>query len=124
MLTGRPIPDTSIFEIEYSGRLDAADFERLRDELAAFLAAPQAAGQPADVLARYADIELGGIQPKALWEDFRSIGLEREVRRAALLTDQGWLAGMARTAAMFIEPELKVFGADERDAAVAWLQRA
>jgi len=117
MLSGQQLPDTHIFEIEYSGAVDAAEFEALRDQLAAFLEA----NQPADLLARYGDVDLGKIEPKALWEDIRSAGLEKKVRRAALLTDEGWLATLAKGARHFIHPDVKVFGLDEREAALEWL---
>ena len=118
MLTGHQLPDTHIFEITYSGAVDSAEFEALRDQLVAFLDA----NDPADLLAVYGDIELGKIEPKALWEDLRSAGLEKKVRRAALLTDAGWLATLARGASHFIQAEVRVFGLAERDEALAWLQ--
>jgi SpoIIAA-like len=119
MLTGAPIPDTNIFEITFSGGLDLKTFEKLRDELAAFLDSHQ----PADILANYGHIELTKIMPKALWEDLKSAGLEKKVRRAAIVTEDGWLATLAKGASVFIQAEVKTFGLDERDAALAWLQR-
>ncbi|MBF4574191.1 STAS/SEC14 domain-containing protein [Herbiconiux sp. VKM Ac-1786] len=119
MLTGNQLPDTHIFEITYSGALTAGEFEALRDRLEAFLDA----NDPADLLAVYGDIDLGDIEPKALWEDLRSAGLEKKVRRAALLTDQGWLRTLAKTARHFIHADVEVFGTDERAEALAWLQR-
>jgi hypothetical protein len=118
MLTGHPLPDTHIFEISYSGALDAAEFEALRDRLVAFLDA----NDPADLLAVYEDVELAKIEPKALWEDLRSAGLEKKVRRAALLTDAGWLATLARGASHFIQADVRVFGLADRAEALAWLR--
>ncbi|MCS5718031.1 STAS/SEC14 domain-containing protein [Herbiconiux sp. CPCC 205763] len=118
MLTGHQLAETHIFEISYSGAVDAAEFEALRDQLVAFLDA----NDPADLLAVYHDLELAKIEPKALWEDLRSAGLEKKVRRAALLTDAAWLATMARGASLFIKADVRVFGLAERDAALAWLQ--
>jgi hypothetical protein len=118
MLTGQQLPDTHIFEISYSGAVDAAEFEALRDQLVAFLDT----NDPADLLAIYEDIELAKIEPKALWEDFASAGLEKRVRRAALLTDASWLATLAKGARHFIKADVRVFGLAEREAALAWLQ--
>jgi hypothetical protein len=118
MLTGHQLPDTHIFEITYSGAIDAVEFEALRDQLVAFLDS----NDPADLLATYSDIELTKIEPKALWEDLKSAGLEKKVRRAALLTDAGWLATLANGAGRFIHAEVRVFGLDERDAALSWLK--
>ncbi|WP_291054267.1 STAS/SEC14 domain-containing protein [Herbiconiux sp.] len=118
MLTGRQIPDTHIFEIEYAGGLEAAEFEALRGDLEAFLDA----NDPADLLAVYGDVELTKIEPKALWEDLRSAGLEKKVRRAALLTDAGWLATLAKAGSHFIQADVRVFGHAERDAALEWLK--
>ncbi|SDY53580.1 SpoIIAA family protein [Herbiconiux ginsengi] len=118
MLTGHQLPDTHIFEITYSGAVGSAEFEALRDELVAFLDA----NDPPDLLAVYDDIELAKIEPKALWEDLRSAGLEKKVRRAALLTDAGWLATLARGASHFIQADVRVFGLGERTEALAWLQ--
>lgn len=121
MLTGRQIPDTRIFEITYSGALDAtldaAEFEAVRDELIAFLDAHQ----PADLLAVYGDLELSKIDPKALWDDLRSAGLEKKIRRAALLTDAGWLRTLARAGRHFVRADVKVFPLADRAAALAWL---
>ena len=119
MLTARELPGTHIFEIHYSGALEAAEFEAVRDQLVTFLDE----NDPADLLAVYDDIELTKIEPKALWEDLRSAGLEKKVRRAALLTDAGWLATLAKTASIFIKADVRVFALDGRDEALAWLQR-
>lgn len=118
MLTGKQLDDTHIFEIDYSGAVTTAQFEAVRDDLEAFLDA----NDPADLLAVYADIELTKIEPKALWKDLRSAGLEKKVRRAALLTDASWLSTLAKGAGHFIRAELRVFGLGERDAALTWLK--
>jgi hypothetical protein len=118
MLNGRQLPGTHIFEIEYAGGLTAAEFEALRDQLTAFVDA----NQPADLLAIYGDLELAKVEPKALWEDLRSAGLEKKVRRMALLTDSLTLKLMAKGASHLIQAEVKVFRLGERDKAIAWLE--
>ncbi|RFA10203.1 hypothetical protein B7R54_14040 [Subtercola boreus] len=117
MLTGRQLPDSHIFEIDYAGAVDAAEFEALRDALSAFLDA----NDPADILGIYSDIDLTKIEPKALWEDLKSAGLEKKVRRAALLTGSLMLKTLAKGASHFIQADVRVFGLDERDAALEWL---
>ena len=118
MLTGAQLPDSHIFEITYAGGVDAAEFEALRDRLSAFLDA----NDPADILATYADIDLAKIEPRALWEDLRSAGLEKKVRRAALLTGSVMLRTLAKGASHFIQADVRVYGLDERAAALEWLR--
>ncbi|PPF79156.1 hypothetical protein C5B96_13345 [Subtercola sp. Z020] len=117
MLTGEQIPGTHIFEVEYAGGIDAAEFDALRDRLAAFLDS----NDPADVLAVYGDLDLSKIEPKALWDDLKSIGLAQKVRRAALLTDSGVLSTMAKAGSIFLKTDVRVFASSGRAEALAWL---
>ncbi len=96
MLTGSVIEGSNIVTVTYEGSLGAADVVALRDRLTAVI---QERGS-ARLLIEYGDVDLGRVEPRAMWEDLRSAGVLKDVTRAAIVADQGWidtLTSLART---------------------------
>lgn len=62
---------------------------------------------------------------KDLFNSFRQFGKLSKYYRAAVVTDKGWIAGLARVEGLvFASIDVKVFGLEERNKAFAWASEA
>lgn len=66
---------------------------------------------------------LAGVEPKAFLEDLKfSIAHVRDMERAALVGDQGWLAPYARVANAIFPCKVEHFATSDLDEAWRWLR--
>jgi hypothetical protein len=68
------------------------------------------------------DPDFTGIEPGALWDDFK-VGMEHVFRweRIAVVTDVDWIRNTVRALSFVIPAVTKVFHLDERDTAHQWI---
>ena len=68
------------------------------------------------------DADFTGIDPGAVWEDFR-VGMENITRweRVAVVTDVEWIRLAMQAFSFLIPAEMKVFATSERGEAQAWI---
>ncbi|WP_374320131.1 SpoIIAA family protein [Pseudoxanthomonas kaohsiungensis] len=103
----------------FTGTLTAADYERCIADIEARLARFARIGL-------YCDLRgFTGVTPAAIAHDLRytlgKIGQFDRFARGAIVTDRHWLATVTGFAAKFFpETEIRSFGEDEVEAALAW----
>jgi hypothetical protein len=110
------MPD-GVLGFEAAGKLSSDDYTTV---LAPALAAATGGGGKIRIVLVFAG-EFEGMQPGAVWQDFRT-GMRdwSDWERIALVTDHGWMRDGLRMFAWAMPGEVKAFPAEERDAAVAW----
>jgi hypothetical protein len=101
-----------------SGQLDEDDIERA-------IAAVESALAARERIAIYAEVDVTGISPKALWKDITyglgKLGELRRFPRSAVVTDQDWVRWIAQAEdALLPGVELRVFSPSQKDVALAW----
>jgi hypothetical protein len=103
----------------FTGTLTAADYDRCIEDLESRLARHECIGI-------YCDLRgFTGITPAAIARDLRyalgKVGEYDRFARGAIVTGRQWLASVTRVAAKFFpKTEIRSFGEDEADAALAW----
>ena len=117
MLTTHVEPGTNLVTIEFSGDLDAEEMTACRHELEKV----QAEHGTLRILARYGDVELTHISPRAYWEDLKNVPLVRHVEKCAIVAHQRWIRTISDVAGKAIPGELRTFDWDDTDAARTWL---
>lgn len=118
MLTTSSIEGTNIVTATYQGgSLSADEMEELRGRLTRAVALHGAVR----LLVEIGKVDLGRIEPRAIWEDLKLVGMIDDLDRYAVVTDQDWIANLAGAADAVAPFDLRVFPADRRDDAVAWL---
>lgn len=117
MLNSSVIKGTNIVTATYSGSLGAEQMEELRDQLSRVVA------QHGNVrlLVEIGDLELGRMEPRAIWEDLKLVGRFDELDRYAVVADHDWVSRLVNIADAVTPFDLRVFPIDQRDHAVAWL---
>lgn len=118
MMTSSVVEDTNIVTATYDGSVDAEEMIAVRDWLHAVI---RRHGR-ARLLVEYGDVDLGRIEPRAIWEDLKTIGVLSDVDRVAVVADQGWLDTTASAAGAILPTEVRTFGRARRDDAIAWLR--
>ena len=66
-------------------------------------------------------IDLGRVEPRAMWEDLRTAGVVKDLTRVAVVADQGWIEPLSSVAGAVLPVEVRSFPRDQRDEAVPWL---
>jgi hypothetical protein len=117
VLTSNVIEGSNILEVTYDGSLGADEMVALRERLGNLIRERGSAR----LIVEYGAIDLGRIEPRAMWEDLRSAGLVKDVSKVAVLADQGWIETLASAVGTVLPVEVRSFHRDQRDEAVAWL---
>ena len=108
-----------LLHVQASGKLEEADIERLRPELARMAKAHGTFALLFDMR------DFNGWTLKGMWEDFKTDNdYNQSVRKTAMVGDKQWQEWMTQLSAPFAEGEVKFFERGEMDEAHAWLQQA
>lgn len=118
MLTSEVVEGTNIVTVAYDGSLSADEMKEARENLSSVAQRHGAA----KLLVEYGDIDIGRIEPKAAWEDLKTIGQLDDVSKLALVTDKGWVQSVGETAGTLTSTDVEIFDEDERDEALVWLR--
>ena len=118
MLEIIPAPDGFV-AMRASGRLDEADIERGVEAVEAALARHER-------IALFAEVDVDGISPGALWKDLTyglgKLGELHRFPRAAIVTDQGWVRRITQAeSALLPGIEMRAFPEADREAALSWI---
>ena len=118
MLEIIPAPE-GVVAMRASGRLDEADIERAVQAVEAALAQHER-------IALYAEVDVAGMSPGALWKDLAyglgKLGELHRFPRAAIVTDQGWVRWITQAeSALLPGIEMRVFPVADREAALSWI---
>jgi SpoIIAA-like len=118
MMTSSVLEGTPIVNARYSGSLSAEEMTTLRGQVDSVIAAHGTAR----LLAEYGTVDLGRIEPKAVWEDLKMAGLLDKIERAALVTDSSLISAAANLLQWLAPTEVRLFDLAERDRALGWLR--
>jgi hypothetical protein len=119
MIEYSEVPETNILEITVDGKVTREEF----DEVAARMTA---------MIERHGEVRLlevvrdiGGIEPSALWEDFK-FGPKhlKDISHTAVVGDQKWLEWATALVKPFLSAEVRFFRLDQIDEARRWLAEA
>lgn len=116
MLETSTIEGTNVVAATYRGSLGADEMDAFREQLA-----NASERGPVRLLLQYEDMDVGRIEPEAVWKDLKTAGMLDEVDRCAVVTDEGLMGAVASVADRVAPFEVRQYGLDERDEAVAWL---
>lgn len=118
MIDAQLLRDQGILVVAPEGKLEEADFERLR-----LLADPY--------IEEHGELKGLLIDAESFpgWEDFSSMlthirfarSFEQHIERVAAVTDSGFLAILPRVTDYFASAEVRHFEYEDRDAALDWL---
>ena len=117
MVTADVIEGSNILTATYDGALGADDMAGLRESLEVLIRERGSAR----LLVEYGHVDLGRVEPRAMWEDLKTAGLLSDVTKIAVVADQGWVETLASAVGPVLPTEVRSFPRDRRDDAVAWL---
>lgn len=118
-LTASVLEHTNIVVARYYyGSLSTDEMSALRSQIEAAVARHG----KARLLAECGDVDLGRVEPGAVWEDLKTAGVLTDVAKVALVTGAGWLRRMSGIAGVITPVEVEVFDTAERFSAVTWLR--
>jgi hypothetical protein len=117
VLTSDVIEGSNIVTVTYDGPLRAEEMVAVRDQLTTVVRERGSAR----LLVEYGTVDLGRVEPRAMWEDLRTAGVLMDLTRVAVVADPGWIETLASMVATALPVEVRSFGRDQRDHAVAWL---
>jgi hypothetical protein len=118
MLTSTVIANSNIVAAAYDGALTAPEVIAVREQLDDVIAEHG----KARMLVEYGDIDVGRIEPRAVWEDLRTAGLMRDVEKAAVLSDAQWMRTLTDGAGALTPTDIQVYDTRQRAEALTWLQ--
>jgi hypothetical protein len=118
MLDSSKIEGTDIVTVTYEGSAGADEMVGVREKLNAVVAERGSA----KLLVEVQDVDLGRIEPKALWEELKTAHLVDDIDRLAIVADSGAIEKLAGVADNLSSIEVRSFDSDQRDDAVIWLQ--
>ena len=111
--------DQGIVIVTPQGPLEKTDFELVGQEVDPFIAAK---GKLTGLMI-YANSFPGWKNFEALLSHLKFVGEhQRYIERVAAVTDSGFLTIMPGIVAHFVRAEVKHFGFDEKERALAWLE--
>ncbi|WP_169316330.1 STAS/SEC14 domain-containing protein [Mobilicoccus pelagius] len=110
-------PGTNVVTIEVGGDLGADEMAACRRTLEEV----EAEHGSLRLLARYGDVDLTRIAPRAYLEDLENVPLVRHVERCAIVAHQRWVRAVSELGGRIVPGELRTFDRGETDAARAWL---
>ena len=119
MIETYPAPD-HVAAFRIAGTLSGADYDRVVGDIQDKLSRHDRIGVLVDLTA------FDDFTAEALWKDvrfsFSLIGDLRRFPREAVVSDKKWVHTLARIADPLVPSvEIKAFGSDQRDAALAWV---
>ena len=117
MLSSNVIEGSNILEVTYDGALGAGEMAALRERLATLIRERGSAR----LVVEYGEVDLGRVEPRAMWEDLKVAGLLQDVTKVAVVADQGWIDTLASAVGTVLPLEVRSFHRDQRDEAVAWM---
>jgi hypothetical protein len=117
VLTNSVIEGSNILTATYDGSLGADEMVALRERLATLIRQRGSAR----LLVEYGHVDLGRVEPRAMWEDLKTAGLLKDVTKVAILADQGWIETVASAVGTVLPLEVRSFHRDQHDEALAWL---
>ncbi len=117
MLNVSTIENSNVVTVDYSGSLGVDDEKKLRSVL------QEAVDRSGKIrlLATIGDIDLGRMEPKAVWMDLKAAGLFNKVDKMAVVTDASWLAHVSDWVGDLTEMAVETYPSGQRDNAVAWI---
>ncbi len=117
MLISDVIEGSNIVTVTYDGPLRAEEMVAVRERLTTVVGERGSAR----LLIEYGEVDLGQVEPRAMWEDLRTAGVLEDLTRVAVVADQGWIEPLASIAGAVLPVEVRSFHRDQRDDALAWL---
>ena len=108
-----------IVEMTLDGKVTRESFDEIAGKLGPLMDAQGKIG----ILKRI--VSFGGIEPSALWEDFKFVYRHlRHVGAVAVVADKKWIEVWVKLASPFFKAESRFFEEDEVDEARDWLVEA
>lgn len=115
MLNASVIEGTNVVSLTAEGSISTEE-EILAQETISEVADEHGSAQ---LLLDYADIDVGRVEPKAMWEDIKGTRLLDEIDRVAVVADSSILSRFLEVVGSVSGLEASTF--ENRDDAVAWL---
>lgn len=118
MIEAIETPNSDIFAFEAVGTLTKEDYEKI---IKPALETAYKSGRKIRFLYVLGD-RFDGFSSAAAWEDFK-IGTRylNLFERCAVVSDKGWLRNLSAFIGSLVPYPVRVFGSDEKDNAIAWL---
>jgi SpoIIAA-like len=117
MLTSSVIEGSNIVTMTYDGPLRAEELVAARERLRTVIRERGSAR----LLVEYGAVDLGRVEPRAMWEDLRTSGVLLDLTKVAVVADRGWIDTLAAMTGTVLPVEVRSFLRAQRDNAVAWL---
>jgi hypothetical protein len=119
MLNFELLRDKGILVLMPDGALSEADFQAVAREVDPFIASK---GHLSGIMIR-ADVFPGWDSFTALFCHLKFIaGHQNKIGRIAIVSDNPFLKVFPPMVGLFVQPEFKQFGRNDKDAALAWLE--
>ena len=116
MISSQQVQDSNIAEVHVQGPIDAKDYEAMLPTIERML-------RDYDQISLLVTVEsLGGVTPKAVWEDMKMAKYIDRFERMAVVTDKDWMENVTEVADVMPGLELHHFELGEREAALQWLK--
>ncbi len=117
MLNVSTIENSNVVTADYSGSLGVDDEKNLRSVL------QEAVNRSGRIrlLVTIGDIDLGRMEPKAVWMDLKTAGFFKDVDKLAVVTDASWLAHVSDWAGDLTDMSVGTYPSGQRNNAVAWI---
>jgi len=117
-LTCREDPTADLFELTVDGSVTQAEFDDVMARLDAFIT-QQGSIRLLEIVRHF---NLSDVTLSMFWEGVKfDIHNLRHIRRAAIVSDIGWISPWTKFAGSLMSTEVRVFPLAELDAARAWL---
>ncbi len=117
MLETSVIEGTNVVTVTVDGAI-GADEEKAAQRTVEEVAAEHGTAR---MLLDYGGVDVGRVEPKAVWEDLKGTRLLRSMDRVGIVADSGILDRFARAVDAVSQLEVRTFDSDHREEAVAWL---
>ncbi|WP_435199993.1 STAS/SEC14 domain-containing protein [Janibacter sp. GS2] len=117
MLTTSVIDGTNIVSVTLDGSVSADEDDAAQREIAAVAAEHG----KARMLLDYEGIDLSRVEPRAVWEDLKGVRLLGDIDRVGVVADSRAIESFAEVLGAVSAVEVRAFGHQQREAAVAWL---
>jgi hypothetical protein len=110
---------TNIVTVDVHGGLTAGDMQKMREVLDEVIRDHGSVR----MLAVMGKIDVSEISPKAAWMDLKAAGYLKKLERLAVVTDAAWAAKISEWTAELVHVTVRIFPAEERTAALAWISQ-
>ncbi|QYJ03346.1 STAS/SEC14 domain-containing protein [Nocardioides panacisoli] len=115
MLEASTIEGTNVVSLTVDGAISADEQKAAQDVIDRAVADHGSAR----LLLDYAGVDVGRVEPKAVWEDLKATRVLSDVERVGVVADSGLLDKLLGSISDATKLEVRSF--DTRDDAVAWL---